>query len=102
MTDSRLRYYILFDNYEQGLALHDRLDQAGLKNRIAPAPRALEGAAACGMALLLPFVLAYGVALLVEPDEIQAVRSLIAETDAPYHSIQALADQLRSHRDRYC
>ena len=90
MTDSRLRYYILFDNYEQGLALHDRLDQAGLKNRIAPAPRALEGAAACGMALL------------VEPDEIQAVRSLIAETDAPYHSIQALADQLRSHRDRYC
>lgn len=90
MTDSRLRYYILFDNYEQGLALHDRLDQAGLKNRIAPAPRALEGAAACGMALL------------VEPEEIQAVRSLIAETDAPYHSIQALADQLRSHRDRYC
>lgn len=90
MTDSRLRYYILFDNYEQGLALHDRLDQAGLKNRIAPAPRALEGAAACGMALL------------VEPEEIQAVRSLIAETNAPYHSIQALADQLRSHRDRYC
>ena len=90
MTEPRLRYYILFDNYEQGLALHDRLDRAGLKNRIAPAPRALEGAAACGMALL------------VEPEEIQAVRSLIAETDAPYHSIQALADQLRSHRDRYC
>ena len=88
--DARLRYYILFDSYEQGLALHDALDRAGLKNRIAPAPRALEGAAACGMALL------------VEPSEIEAVRALVEETKAPHHSIQALADQLRSHRDRYC
>ena len=32
------RYYILFENYEQGLALHDLLDGAGVDNRIAPAP----------------------------------------------------------------
>lgn len=90
MTEPIVRYYILFDNYEQGLALHGMLDEAGLKNRIAPAPRALEGAAACGMALL------------IEQAEIDAVCALIERTHAAHHSIQALADQLRSHRDRYC
>jgi hypothetical protein len=35
-----VRWYILFDNYEQGLALHRQLDDCGLQNRIAPAPAA--------------------------------------------------------------
>ena len=45
-----VRYYILFENYEQGLRLHDLLDGAGVTNRIAPAPAAARGgscAAAC-------------------------------------------------------
>ena len=53
MADSDIRYYILFENYEQGLALHDLLTQNGLKNRIAPAPRAIQGKLSCGMSLLL-------------------------------------------------
>ncbi len=44
-----LRYYILFENYEQGLALHDLLDEAGVMNRIAPAPAAARGKLCCGM-----------------------------------------------------
>ena len=37
------RWYILFANYEQGLALHDLLDRNNIRNRIAPAPRAIQG-----------------------------------------------------------
>ena len=59
-----VRYYILFENYEQGLALHERLDATGIGNRIAPAPAAARGELCCGMSLL------------VEPDEIDAARAL--------------------------
>ena len=43
MAEGHLRWYILFRTYEQGLALHDLLDRHDLKNRIAPAPRAIQG-----------------------------------------------------------
>ena len=43
MADSDIRYYILFANYEQGLALRDLLLEADIPNRIAPAPRAIQG-----------------------------------------------------------
>ena len=39
MADSDIRYYILFENYEQGLALKDILTADGVKCRIAPAVR---------------------------------------------------------------
>lgn len=84
------RYYILFDNYEQGLALHDLLDGAGVINRIAPAPAAARGKLCCGMSLL------------VEADMIERARAVIRENDAPHHSIVPLEDQLRPRRDRYC
>ena len=85
-----VRYYILFENYEQGLTLHDWLDEAGVKNRIAPAPAAAKGKLCCGMSLL------------VEPDAIEAARKCIEEHQAVYYSIVPLEDQLRSHRDKYC
>jgi hypothetical protein len=65
-----VRYYILFDNYEQGLALHDLLDDAGVTNRIAPAPAAARGRLCCGMSLL------------VEADAIDRARAVILETGA--------------------
>ncbi len=65
MAETPVRWYILFDNYEQGLALHALLDEDGLDNRIAPAPRCLKEAAACGMALL------------IGPEQIDAVRACI-------------------------
>jgi len=84
------RYYILFENYEQGLALHDRLDEAGVTNRIAPAPAAAKGELCCGMSLL------------IEKDAIEAARAVIEATQSVYHSIVPLEDQLRSRRDKYC
>lgn len=90
MAESPLRWYILFDNYEQGLALHDLLDRHGHANRICPAPRCLKEAAACGMALL------------IEPDDIDAVRACIEENHGEYRVIVKTTDPLLSRRDRYC
>ncbi len=36
MIKGGLKYYILFENYEQRLALHDVLDSDDIPNRIAP------------------------------------------------------------------
>ena len=84
------RYYILFETYEQGLALHALLDANGLPNRIAPAPRCLQQELSCGMSLL------------IESDVIDAVRRCIEQHNGVYHHIAALTGQLRPHRDKYC
>lgn len=88
--NTHIRYYILFDNHTQGMMLHELLDKHGLPNRIAPAPRDTDGKAACGMALL------------IHPDDIDAVRACIEENHAEYVNIVPLENQLHKKRDRYC
>ena len=88
--NKHIRYYILFDNHTQGMMLHELLDKQGLPNRIAPAPRDTDGKAACGMALL------------IHPDDIHAVRTCIEENHAEYVNIVPLENQLQKKRDRYC
>ena len=90
MADGDIRYYILFENYEQGLALKDILIADGIKCRIAPAPRAIQGKLSCGMSLLL------------EPEYVEAAKESIAAHNAAYYDIVPLAGQIKSHRDRYC
>ena len=90
MADEVIRYYILFQNYEQGLALHAYLDEQGLPNRIAPAPRSIQGKLSCGMSLL------------IEEEAIQAVRGCLEGHRDEYVDIVPLAGQIRPHRDRYC
>ena len=85
-----IRYYILFENYEQGLALHELLDEAGVTNRIAPAPAAARGKLCCGMSLL------------VEADMIERARDVMRRKEAAYHSVVPLENQLQPRRDRYC
>jgi len=46
-------YYILFANYTEGLLLHDLLKANGLKARISPTPRTIQGSVPCGMSLLV-------------------------------------------------
>ena len=86
----RLRYYILFANYEQGLALRDLLLKDGVPNRIAPAPRAIQGDLSCGMSLL------------IEPEHIEQARACIEAHHALYHRIASLEGQIQPHRDHYC
>ena len=90
MPDTDIRWYILFQNYEQGLALRDLLCQHDLKNRIAPAPRAIQGELSCGMSLL------------IEDGDMEAVLQCITQNRGEYHSIRPLARQMHAHRDRYC
>ena len=85
-----LRYYILFTNYEQGLALHALLDEHDLPNRIAPAPRCIQGKLSCGMSLL------------IEQADIDAVRLCIDEQKGEYYDIVPLTGQIQPHRDKYC
>ena len=84
------RWYILFANYEQGLALHDLLDRNNIRNRIAPAPRAIQGDLTCGISLML------------EEEDVGAARACIEEHHAEYHAIVPLAGQIKPHRDKYC
>ena len=90
MLNDHLRWYILFVNYEQGLALRDLLLKHGHKNRIAPAPRAIQGELSCGMSLL------------IEDADIEGVLGCIEENRGAYHSIVPLEGQIKSHRDKYC
>ena len=90
MAEGGIRYYILFENYEQGMSLHDLLSQNGVKNRIAPAPRAIQGKLSCGMSLL------------IEPEDIDAAEICIRDNRAEYYDIVQLAGQIRPRRDKYC
>ena len=90
MAKEEIRYYILFENYEQGMALHELLTGSNVKNRIAPAPRAIQGKLSCGMSLL------------IEPKDLDAAKECIQTHHAAYYDIVPLADQIKSHRDKYC
>ena len=81
MIKGGLKYYILFENYEQGLALHDVLDSD---------PRAIQGELSCGMSLL------------IEPAHIEQVRLSIEKHQAEYHTIVPLEGQVKPKRDKYC
>lgn len=90
MKSDVVRYYILFRNYEHGMALHELLDANNIDNRIAPAPRCIQGELSCGVSLVLP------------ESAIDAARDCITEHHAEYYDIVPLAGQMVSKRDRYC
>ena len=85
-----LKYYILFDNYTHGFAMQAVLKEEGVPNRIAPAPRAIQGDLTCGMSLM------------IEPEDIEAAREVIERRQPTYHAIRSLEGQINPHRDKYC
>lgn len=60
------RYYILFPNHNEGLRLNRELKQTGIKNTIAPTPRA--ASSSCG------------ISLIVEAEDLQEVEAIIKDT----------------------
>ena len=89
-ADEHVRYYILFDKYTHGFALQAILKEEGIKNRIAPAPRAIQGDLTCGMSLL------------IEPEDLPAVEEVLERRRPVYHAIRPLAGQINPRRDKYC
>ena len=85
-----INYYVLFKTYTQGMALHELLRGNGIRSRVAPAPRSIQGELGCGMALL------------ILEDDIDAVRRCIEENDAAYHDIVALECQINPNRHKFC
>ena len=85
-----VRYYILFDKYTHGFARQAILKEEGIRNRIAPAPRAIQGDLTCGMSLL------------IEPEDLPAVERVLEERKPVYHAIRPLAGQINPRRNKYC
>ena len=88
--EENVKYYILFDNYTHGFAMQALLKGEGINNRIAPAPRAIQGDLTCGMSLL------------IEPEDLPEVERVIQEKQPTYHAIRPLAGQINPRRDKYC
>ncbi len=88
--EGHVRYYILFDNYTHGFALQAILKEEGIPNRIAPAPRAIQGDLTCGMSLM------------IEPEDLPEVERVLEERKPTYHAIRPLAGQINPRRNRYC
>ena len=85
-----INYYVLFDNYTHGLALHKLLHKAGIMARISPTPYILQQKISCGMSLL------------VLPEHIESVKACIAENNAKYKEIAELPCQINPERGRFC
>lgn len=90
MEAQSVNYYILFHNYTQGLALLELLRSEGLKARIAPTPRSIQGELSCGMSLL------------VKESDIAAVKECVERHQAEHHSIVALSGQINPNRGKFC
>ena len=88
--ETRINYYILFEDYTQGLALQELLRGEKISSRIAPAPRSIQGELGCGMSLL------------IQPDDIETVRSCIEKNQAKYYDIVPLPCQINPKRNRFC
>ena len=88
--ESRINYYILFEDYTQGLMLQQLLREDGIASRIAPAPRSIQGKLGCGMSLL------------IRPEELEKVRACIERNQAEYYDIVPLPCQIRPDRNRFC
>ncbi len=87
---TRINYYILFENYTQGMLLQELLREEGISSRISPAPRSIQGELGCGMSLL------------IQPEDIDRVRECIEKHHAEYHDIAALPCQINPRRNRFC
>ncbi len=85
-----INYYILFENYTEGMQLQKLLREEKVPARIAPAPRSIQGELGCGMSILL------------KEENVKRAKECIEKYGAKYHSIAALPCQINPRRDKYC
>lgn len=89
-SNVKINYYILFENYTQGMRLQALLREGGIPSRIAPAPRSVQGELGCGMSILL------------EEEYLEPAKECIRVNNAEYYDIAALPCQINPRRDKYC
>lgn len=87
---SEINYYILFEDYTQGMILQKLLREEKIPSRIAPAPRAIQGELGCGMSILL------------KEEDVERAKACIEKNKAEYYGIVPLPCQINPHRDQYC
>ncbi len=81
-------YYILFDSHEQAVRLHGTLRQAGFSTAISPTPRQVS--VCCGVSLMVP------------ENEIERVRTYLADHSCVYKSVERVEQEFNARRDVYC
>ncbi len=69
-------YYVLFPNHHEGLLMHKKLKEAGIKCTIAPPPR--EASSFCG------------ISLLVDPENLDAIRQIAVQEDIKIEKIACI------------
>lgn len=90
MDNSDFHYFIIFDTYEDAMALHDELDKASIENKISPAPLDLVEGVCCG------------VSLMIEPSDKEMVDKYLKDTSFKYMKFVKAYRTFNSKRDRYC
>lgn len=70
--------------------MQDLLKGEKIPSRIAPAPRSIQGELGCGMSLL------------IQPENIEAVKACIEKNNAKYYDIVPLPCQINPRRNKFC
>ena len=90
MNDFEFYYYIIFDTYEDAMAMHDELDKASIENKISPAPLDLVEGVCCG------------VSLMIQPSDKDKIDTYLKSTGFKYIKLVKANRSFKPNRDRYC
>ena len=90
MDSSEFHYFIIFDTYEDAMAMHDSLDDSQIVNKISPAPLDLVEGVCCG------------VSLMIMPDDKEKLDLFLNSSKLKYEKIVKAERNLNPKRDRYC
>lgn len=85
-----LNYYILLNNYTEGMKIQEEFRRADIKSRIAPTPSCIHDAYGCGMCIL------------VDEKNINKAKNYINENKLKYLDIVSLENKINPNRDMYC
>ena len=83
-------YFILFDTYEDAMAMHDSLDKSLIVNKISPAPLDLVEGVSCG------------VSIMISPKDKEKLDKFLINTEMKYQKVIKAERTLKPFRDRYC
>lgn len=90
MDNLDYHYFIIFDTYEEAMAMHDDLDKASINNKISPAPLDLVEGVCCG------------VSLMIMPEDKEIIDKYLKETNNKYLKLVKAERTFKPNRDRYC